>query len=418
MFLSSLQVQEVIAANALPEAGDLQDVEMWSETPYYVKVAVLAAGDPLDVRTWSGTPYYMTQALKTRFPDLLVIRDAWPLWFSLTRRAICRVTGGRVDISWFRSFFRLNADRLAVRLKRQGVDVAVCIGTAPLSAYLSKHVPCIHVSDATFVLRSRFYREFSNLTGFCARNAAKLDEDSIRGSAACLYPTEWAAQSAINDIGAAPGRVYVIPWGCNVAASDLPPWRNQSRDEKCHLVFIGLDWERKGGHIVLDALKQLLRSGFPATLDIIGKMPDLSGLDLPCEVVQHGFINKGTKDGMALFDSIMKRASFLFVPTRQDCSSMVFAEANAYGVPAISTDTGGVSGVVREGINGHLLPPSAQSDQYAQLIRRIWSDEGRYLELRLSSRERFEDTLNWQSWLTSASNVIEDIAAEYSDFTS
>jgi hypothetical protein len=72
MFLSSAQVQEVTTAKvAVLEAGDLLDVQTWSETPYYVKVAVVAAGDPLDVRTWSGTPYYMTQALKTRFPDLL-----------------------------------------------------------------------------------------------------------------------------------------------------------------------------------------------------------------------------------------------------------------------------------------------------------------------------------------------------------
>jgi glycosyltransferase involved in cell wall biosynthesis len=97
---------------------------------------------------------------------------------------------------------------------------------------------------------------------------------------------------------------------------------------------------------------------------------------------------------------------------------MVFAEANAYGVPVISTDTGGVSGVVREGVNGYLLPRGAQSGQFAQLIWNIWSDEGRYMELRLSSRKQFEDILNWQSWLANASNVIEEIAAKNADLTS
>lgn len=385
---------------------------------YYVKVAVVSAGDPLDVRTWSGTPYYMTQALTSRFPDLLVIRDALPRWFSLPRRAISRLTGGRVDISWSKTFAKRKAAQIAARLKREKVDVAVCIGAAPISAYLSKHIPCIHVSDTTYALMSQYYREFSNLVSPLARNAAKLDQASIQGSAVCLYPSSWAAQSAINDCGAAPSRVKVIPWGCNVAAANLPAWRDQPRDETCRLVFIGLDWERKGGDIVIETLKQLRRSGVSVTLDIIGNAPDLSSLDLgTCEVVHHGFVNKGTKQGMALFDSIMKRASFLFVPTRQECLGMVFAEANAYGVPAISTDTGGVSGMVREGINGHLLPTDAGSNQYARLIRDIWSDDLRYPELRLSSREQFEDTLNWQSWVIGAANVIVDVAAEASDFT-
>jgi glycosyltransferase involved in cell wall biosynthesis len=95
----------------------------------------------------------------------------------------------------------------------------------------------------------------------------------------------------------------------------------------------------------------------------------------------------------------MAEASFLFVPTRQDCSPMVFAEANSYGVPVISTRTGGVPDVVHEGENGHLLPPSAGAEEYAHLIWAIWSDRERYNCLRKSSWRRFNETLNWDSWL-------------------
>jgi glycosyltransferase involved in cell wall biosynthesis len=382
-----------------------------------LKVAVLAAGDPLDVRTWSGIPYYMTRTLMSRFPDLVVIRDPQPSWRSLARRAIRRATGGRIELAWVKALARQDARRIATRLKGERVEVAVCIGTAPLSAYLSEHIPCIHVSDATYPLMSRYYREFSNLAPFLKRNAEELDGAAVRGSRACLYPTAWAAQSAIKDYDAEPSRVYVIPWGCNIDAADVPPWRVRPRDDKCRLVFIGLDWKRKGGDIVIDTLAQLLDFGCPTTLDIVGKTPDLSdrlaGLRQSgaCEVVEHGFINKSVKEEMALFDSIMKRASFLFLPTRQDCYGLVFVEASAYGVPVIATDTGGVSGAVREGVNGYLLPPSAEAHQYAQLIWDTWSDESHYARLRLSSRRLFEDALNWQSWLASASKVIEGIGS-------
>ena len=113
----------------------------------------------------------------------------------------------------------------------------------------------------------------------------------------------------------------------------------------------------------------------------------------------HGFINKGSAEGRVQFDRIMKQASFLFVPTRQDCSPMVFAEANSYGVPVITTSTGGVADVVHEGVNGHLLPIDAKADAYADLIWAVWADQSRYNRLRNLSRRQnaFTHVLNWKS---------------------
>ncbi|TSA49979.1 MAG: glycosyltransferase [Sphingobacteriales bacterium] len=39
------------------------------------------------------------------------------------------------------------------------------------------------------------------------------------------------------------------------------------------------------------------------------------------------------------------------VPSRAECYGIVFAEASSYGLPSVSTDTGGVSAVVKEGVN-------------------------------------------------------------------
>ena len=50
---------------------------------------------------------------------------------------------------------------------------------------------------------------------------------------------------------------------------------------------------------------------------------------------------------------------------------MVFPEANSYGVPVITTDTGGVADVVHEGVNGHLLPIDARADAYADLLETV-----------------------------------------------
>jgi glycosyltransferase involved in cell wall biosynthesis len=177
----------------------------------------------------------------------------------------------------------------------------------------------------------------------------------------------------------------------------------------CHLVFIGVDWERKGGAIAVETTRRLTAAGHAVKLHIIGATPDLPRQT--DSIVIHGFINKGTVDGRAEFDRIMRQAGFLFAPTRQDCSPMVFPEANSYGVPVITTRTGGVPDVVHEGVNGHLLPIDADAGAYANLIWRAWSDRAGYERLRRSSRSRFENALNWRSWLRAAAPVIEASAS-------
>ena len=93
------------------------------------------------------------------------------------------------------------------------------------------------------------------------------------------------------------------------------------------------------------------------------------------------------------------------MPTRADCSLLVGSEANAYGVPAITTDTGGVPEIIKDGINGYCLPYSADGNTYAALIAELFINVEKYKELISSSRQRFDDHLNWQKWSESFDEI-------------
>jgi glycosyltransferase involved in cell wall biosynthesis len=374
-----------------------------------MRLAVLAAADPLNIRTWSGTPYFMTKTLQAKFPDLLPVRTPRPVWFQYTRRVARKVTAGRIDLYWNRQLALWNASHLASRFKAECVDVVLCIGNAPLSAFLADQLPTIHVSDATVPLMRGYYSEFSRLPKALAQSAWQLDSASVLRSRACLFSSEWAARSAIQDYGADPSRVHAIPWGANIDQQRGFSDDRAVSTDVCHLVFIGVDWERKGGAIAVAAAMRLSAAGHSVKLHIIGAKPNLH--QTGDTIIVHGFINKGTEEGRLEFDRIMRQAAFLFVPTRQDCSPMVFPEANSYRVPVITTHTGGVPDVVHEGVNGHLLPIEATADAYADLIWTIWSDRAGYDRLRKSSRAQFDHALNWNSWLSAAAPIIEDAAS-------
>ena len=374
-----------------------------------MKIGIISAGDPLDVNTWSGTPYYMTRHLISAYPNSVIIKSPRPSWSTFTRKALRKLTRGRVDLYWNQALSRWDANRSIKILKTNRVDIAICIGNAPISACVGETLATIHVSDATVPLMRDYYQEFSRLPRSLLTSANEADRRSVRNARACLYPTSWAASSAIQHYGADPSRVHVIPWGGNLPSDVSPPVEPMIRSDTCHLVFIGVDWKRKGGDLAVATARSLAAAGHPVKLHLIGSAPDLLS---DKHVLVHGFINKSTQEGVERLSSIMRQASFLFVPTRQDCYGMVFSEANSFGLPVITTRTGGVPGVVVEGVNGHLLSSEAGPDEYARLIWTVWSDPARYSRLRDSSWRRFSEVLNWGSWLEQAKKVIDQIGSD------
>src|SRR5260370_21070462 len=88
----------------------------------------------------------------------------------------------------------------------------------------------------------------------------------------------------------------------------------------------------------------------------------------------------------------------MILPASNDFVPMVFSEASAFGLPVITTNTGGVPGIITEGENGFMLPLSARGPEYADLIAGIYRDDQRYAELVASTRAAFEKRLNWDAW--------------------
>jgi glycosyltransferase involved in cell wall biosynthesis len=164
----------------------------------------------------------------------------------------------------------------------------------------------------------------------------------------------------------------------------------------CQLLFLGVEWERKGGQIALDSYYQLKKAGIDVRLTIIGCVPPVAITDSQIFVIP--FLNKNNQEDAEKLYEIMMQTDFLILPTRAECAGVVFCEANAFGIPVISTDTGGVSSYVQDGINGFTLPLTATADAYADIILKLYQDTAAYEQLSSSSRKLFDSTLNWNHW--------------------
>jgi glycosyltransferase involved in cell wall biosynthesis len=365
-----------------------------------LRIAFLSARDPRDRRSWSGTLFSMAQALEKHCGDVFRIGPLQP--FSLrVGKAIYKsariLTNSTYLYTHTTSLSKKVGGMAGKRLAEIECDVVFAPAGSVVLAHLETRVPIVYLSDATFHLMVDYYADFTRVFRSHLRMADELERESIQKASQLVYPSMWAAQSAMKDYGADPSRVNVVPFGANM---ENPPTREdalrRSKQDVCRLLFVGVEWGRKGGDIAVETLVELERLGLKAELTIVGCQPD-KALKHP-NVKFIPFLSKNDPQDRMRLDGLYKNSDFFLLPTRAECFSIALCEANAYGLPVLSTETGGLRELVHNGVNGFLFPLAARGDQYAARIRDTFNKAADYQSLRASSRDQFETRLNWDAW--------------------
>lgn len=373
-----------------------------------LRIAYLTMFDPNDRRSWSGTDYYMAQALERHCGEVFCVGPLQPFTLKVGKViqwGVRFLTGRRYLHMQTRSLSRRMGQMAQKKMSKHTYDLAFAPAGSVVLAHLSMPMPIVYLSDTTLRLMIDYYPGFSNVLSSHIRMADELERRAIERAGQLIYPSSWAARSAIQDYGADPSKVSVIPFGANL---DSAPPREMAlrplKKDRCRLLCIGVNWYRKGCDIALETLLELERLGVAAELTVVGCRPPHPVSHPHFHVFP--FLDKNNPREREQLDRLYSESSFFILPTRAECFGIVACEANAYGLPILSTKTGGIPEVVREGINGFLWPVEARGDQYAARIRDIYQGSALYSALRVSSRNEFESRLNWDVWGKRAGEVL------------
>jgi glycosyltransferase involved in cell wall biosynthesis len=321
-------------------------------------------------------------------------------------RLIRALTGKRYDYTRNPWVSQRYGKVFTERLRGSRYDLIYASSASTELAYVQTQTPIIYLADATFANVVDYYPACRNLLNISKRHGCLLERQSIEKSSLVLYPSEWAAQSAMSDFRAASSKIHVIPFGANLDTA--PPAGmvlNKQRSEVCRLLFLGVEWIRKGGDLAFQTFLELKKRGIKSKLTVCGCTPP-AGISDP-DLIVTGFLNKNVAQERERIESLLLNSDFLILPTRAECTPIVFCEASAFGLPSVATDTGGVRGVVRDGVNGFLLPITAGPAEYASTIMQVFQDESSYRALVRSARAEYESRLNWDAWGTAVSDIIQ-----------
>jgi glycosyltransferase involved in cell wall biosynthesis len=295
-----------------------------------------------------ATHYRNMREFASRQPDIA------PEWLPIS----FEVKGASRLVPLLRSNWSVRASlraRRALSSVRKPLD-AVLFHTQVTSLFsvgLMRRVPSIISMDATPANYDRLAAHY----GHRPANGGLLDQQkyaqnrrALHAAAGLITWSQWARGSLIEDYGVEASHIRVINPGAGAMFFDLGRARvtRQSpiTSRRVRLLFVGGDFERKGGPELLEVMA--------------GPLGEISELHLvtsaQVEPRPNVFVHHGLHPNSAELQALFRDADIFVMPTRAECLGVALMEAAAAALPVVTTGDGAQGETVEDGASGLLVP--------------------------------------------------------------
>jgi len=366
-------------------------------------IAYVTIGAADDIHEWSGLNASIRQALVNQgcvVHKVDRLGTAYPISERLKRRLYPSVLGRVYAPERNVGVARRWADQASRRIEKiEGLDAIVSTGCLPI-AYLSARVSKAMWADATFHALRGAYPEHTNYARASIAGGDRIERAALNSVSLACFASAWAADDATSFYGAPAETVKVVPFGANdrspFATEDEAAAHVHARDHSVlRFLFIGVDWERKGGPIAMATVRRLNAIGIPSHLTVIGCSPAIASGDRDF-ATSLGFLSKKVPADAERIHAALRQSHFLLLPTTAECFGLVFAEASAFALPSIAQAVGGVPTAVKDGVTGRLLPPGSGAGAYVDALMPLIHDSEAYRRMSMAAYHDHATRLNWQ----------------------
>jgi glycosyltransferase involved in cell wall biosynthesis len=272
----------------------------------------------------------------------------------------------------FRGNFR--ARRAIARAHRQKRLDALFVHTEAISLFTGDYmtsIPTMLSLDATPINYDTLGRWYRHQVGAAPVERAKflVHRSVMRRARHITTWSEWAKRSLVDDYGLRADTVTVVHPGTPLDKYAQPRSRRRPGSVRrprgtgpMRILFVGGDFERKGGDVLLRVFREHFRSRAELHVVTWSVLPDEDGV--------HFY--RGLKPHSPELLRLYAEADVFVLPTRADCSPVVLGEAMAAGLPIVSTRVAAIPEAVHDGESGFLIDcddEAALRDRLERLMR-------------------------------------------------
>jgi glycosyltransferase involved in cell wall biosynthesis len=275
---------------------------------------------------------------------------------------------------------------------------------------LETDLPIIFYNDTTarvvldtyplYMRAPRGYREACDL----------MERDAVARTAALIFATERARESAIKDYGYDPERISLAPMGANVLPENPDEVRSPAEAptrEDLRLCVIAADPERKRVDLCVQITEALVGRGVKARLFYIGPPTRRAERSPHAECI--GRLSLSDAADRRRHREVLAQSHVQLLPSLGEAFGIAPCESAHYARPSIVTDVGGLPTVVLHDETGFVLPLDAGATEYVEHLERLVNDAALYRRLSAGALERARSTLNWDAWGRTVARVMREV---------
>jgi len=378
-----------------------------------MKISYITTYDASDIHSWSGSANAIAKMLERQNEEVNYIGNLscrFNQLFKLKKKIYTFLSGKKFLLSREPFIIKQYARQIKSKLKPD-FNIVFSPSSLPI-ALLEVNKPKIIYTDATFAGMLDFYSNFSNLSSESIKKGNYIEQKALESSQLIIYSSDWAAKTAIENYNVKPEKIKVVPFGANIDCKrnldDIRNIINNRSSSELNMLFLGVDWIRKGGNTAVKIATGLNKLGLNTKLHIAG-IRKLPFNDIPDFIINYGFVDKATEEGRRKIEELFSKCHFLLVPSLAEAFGIVFCEANSFGLPSISTNVGGITTAIKDNINGKTFSLNADISEWCNYIFNVFSDKTRYNDLCMSSFREYETRLNWEVAGRTIMNFIKEI---------
>lgn len=280
---------------------------------------------------------------------------------------------------------------------RRGDLDALFIHTQTISLFAAgamKRIPTLLSLDATPMNLDELGGAYAHGVGSAPMESLKraLHRRVMRRARRFTTWSQWAKDSLARDYGVSPAQVTVVHPGTTL--SNFDHGAEKAVNDRLQVLFVGGDFVRKGGDLLLDIYRERLRERCELHL--------VTGAEIEPEPGVH--VHRGLPPHSPELLRLYAEADVFVLPTRGDCLAVVLGEAMAARLPIITTAVGAHAEAVEHGKSGYVMAVD-DGEALGNHLVALAADRG--LVRRLGERSRAIGEASFD--MAKGANVIGDI---------
>lgn len=378
------------------------------------RIAVVCEGDAESPdKAWSGIVFSLVRELRAiGHPVLTLDSELYG-----ARRVVVAARSWAADRERWKAQYLFGGAAFEARSRRAEaafrtiageVDVILQVGATFRPPGRGSHPHCVYCDwNMATALRLRD-NPFNRVGRIPTDLAAEMNrrEAAIYSTAAAIFTlSDRLRRMFPGDYEVAAARVHTAHGGPNMDVSRIPERVARTPDTPPSVLFIGKDFERKGGDVLLRAFESVRRDVPDARLRIIGPSDD--GVLRP-GVEMMGALRKSVPEEFARLLDALATSDVFCLPTRYEPFGIAVVEAMAAGLACVTSDTWAMPEMVVDGVTG-LIAPDGDAAALAQRLVRLLRDPGLAWRMGQAGRQRQRDHFTWLHAAQVVSRAIEGV---------